>query len=181
MTCYKSLHSFSLSKKLWHIVWKRLKMSHPIFVEDRAKREPSLCNESVNGHFWSNLCLNCIFKWTWFVKTDIWSVIDRSRVQFPVEAPLIFFLFSPFFPLFWLDSSSVPLEFPKFQLWIPTYFILGATLIISSSSYPGFPPLCSTNSGSRVGKNQSSFRGGKNKYETWSTSEWVVLDFQLSL
>ena len=29
----------------------------------RAKREPSLCNESaVNGHFWSNLCLNCIFK-----------------------------------------------------------------------------------------------------------------------
>ena len=30
----------------------------------RAKREPSLCNESVNGQFWSNLCLNCIFKWT---------------------------------------------------------------------------------------------------------------------
>ena len=30
----------------------------------RAKREPSLCNESVNGHFWPNLCLNCIFKWT---------------------------------------------------------------------------------------------------------------------
>ena len=32
--------------------------------EVRAKREPSLCNESLNGHFWSNLCLNCIFKWT---------------------------------------------------------------------------------------------------------------------
>ena len=32
--------------------------------EVRAKREPSLCNESVNVHFWSNLCLNCIFKWT---------------------------------------------------------------------------------------------------------------------
>ena len=32
--------------------------------EVRAKRDPSLSNESVNGHFWSNLCLNCIFKWT---------------------------------------------------------------------------------------------------------------------
>ena len=32
--------------------------------EVRAKRDPSLCNESVNGQFWSNLCLNCIFKWT---------------------------------------------------------------------------------------------------------------------
>ena len=21
-------------------------------------------SKSVNGHFWSNLCLNCIFKWT---------------------------------------------------------------------------------------------------------------------
>ena len=30
----------------------------------RAKREPSLCNELLNGHFWSNMCLNCIFKWT---------------------------------------------------------------------------------------------------------------------
>ena len=30
--------------------------------EDRAKREPSLYNEAVNGHFWSNMCLNCIFK-----------------------------------------------------------------------------------------------------------------------
>ena len=30
--------------------------------EVRVKREPSLCTESVNGHFWSNLCLNCIFK-----------------------------------------------------------------------------------------------------------------------
>ena len=68
--------------------------------EVRAKRDPSLCTESVNGHFWSNLCLNCIFKWTWFVKTDIWSVIDRSRVRFPVEAVLIIFLFSPIFPLF---------------------------------------------------------------------------------
>ena len=65
--------------------------------EDRAKREPSLCNESVNGHFWSNMCLNCIFKWTWFVKTDIWSVIDGSRVRFPVEAALLFFLFFSLF------------------------------------------------------------------------------------
>ena len=32
--------------------------------EDRAKRDLNLCNESVNGHFWSNMCLNCIFKWT---------------------------------------------------------------------------------------------------------------------
>ena len=32
--------------------------------EVRAKRDTSLSNESVNGHFWSNLCLNCIFKWT---------------------------------------------------------------------------------------------------------------------
>ena len=32
--------------------------------EVRAKRETSLCNKSVNWHFWSNLCLNCIFKWT---------------------------------------------------------------------------------------------------------------------
>ena len=95
--------------------------------EVRAKREPSLCNASVNGHFWSNLCLNCIFKWTWFVKADIWSVIDRSRVRFPVAAALIFlFFFPPFFSLFWLGSPSVPLECTKlanavFQLWTPTY------------------------------------------------------------
>ena len=82
--------------------------------EDRAKREPSLCNESVNGHFWSNLCLKCIFKWTWFVKTDIWSVIDRSRVRFPVAAALIIFLFSPIFLFF----DSVPLLFhSNFQSW----------------------------------------------------------------
>ena len=80
--------------------------------EVRAKRDPSLCNESVNGHFWSNLCLNCIFKWTWFVKTDIWSVNDRSWVRFPVAAALIIF-FPPHFSLFFrLGSSFVPLEFP---------------------------------------------------------------------
>ena len=90
--------------------------------EDRAKRDPSLCNESVNGHFLSNLCLNCIFKWTWFVKTDIWSVIDRSRVRFPVAATLIFFSFSPIFPLFWLGSPSVPLEFPKLANAQPSNF-----------------------------------------------------------
>ena len=27
--------------------------------EVRAKREPSLCNESVKRHFWSNLAKNC--------------------------------------------------------------------------------------------------------------------------
>ena len=27
--------------------------------EVQAKREPSLCNESVKRHFWSNPCLNC--------------------------------------------------------------------------------------------------------------------------
>ena len=84
--------------------------------------EPSLCNESVNGHFWSNLCLNCIFKWTWFVKTDIWSVIDRSRVRFPVAAALIFFFFHPFLSLFWLASPSVPLEFPKLANAQPSNF-----------------------------------------------------------
>ena len=25
--------------------------------EDRAKRDPSLCNESVNGHFWGQICV----------------------------------------------------------------------------------------------------------------------------
>ena len=95
----------------------------------RAKRDPSLCNESVNGHFWSNLCLNCIFKWTWFVKTDIWSVIDGSRVRFPVAAALIVFLFSPHFSLFfWLGSPSVPLEFPKLANAQPSNF--GPLLIL---------------------------------------------------
>ena len=83
--------------------------------EVRAKREPSLCNESVNGHFWSNLSLNCIFKWTWFVKKDIWSVIDRSRVRFPVAASWIF---SPHISLFWLGSPSVPLEFPTLDPYV---------------------------------------------------------------
>ena len=84
--------------------------------EVRAKREPSLCNESVNGHFWSNLCLNCIFKRTWFVKTFIWSVIDRSRVRFPVKAALIFFL--SFFTHFCLFFDLVPLLFhSNFQSW----------------------------------------------------------------
>ena len=80
--------------------------------------------ESVNGHFRSNLCLNCIFKWTWFVKTSIWSVIDRSRIRFPVEAPLIFFLpFYPFISLFWLGSPSVPLKFPKLVNAQPSNFV----------------------------------------------------------
>ena len=74
-----------------------------------AKREASLCNESVKGHFfWSNLRPNCIFKWTWFVKTDIWT--------FPVAAALIFFFsfFTHFSPFFY----SVPLLFhSNFQSW----------------------------------------------------------------
>ena len=79
-----------------------------------AKRDPSLCNESVNGHFWSDLCLNCIFKWTWFVKTDIWSVIDGSRVRFPVEAALLL----DFFPHFSLFFDSAPLLLhSNFQSW----------------------------------------------------------------
>ena len=91
--------------------------------EVRAKRDPSLCNESVNGYFWSNLCLNCIFKWTWFVKTDIWSIIDSSRVRFLVGAALIIFSFFPHFSLFfWLSSSSVPLEFPKLANAQPSNF-----------------------------------------------------------
>ena len=96
--------------------------------EDRAKREPSLCNESVNGHFWTNLCLNCIFKSTWFVKTDIWSVIDRSRVRFPVEAALIIFLFYSislsFLTRFLFCSTRISKadKCAAFQLWTPTYF-----------------------------------------------------------
>ena len=96
--------------------------------EVRAKRELSLCNESVNGHFWSNLCLNCIFKWTWFVKTSIWSVIDRSRVRFPVAAALIIFLFSSIFLSFLTRFLFCPTRISKvgkctaFQLWTPTYF-----------------------------------------------------------
>ena len=78
--------------------------------------------ESVNGHFWSNLCLKCNFKWTWFVKTHIWSVIDRSRVRFSVAAALFFFVFPPFSPLFWLGSPSVPLKFPKLANAQPSNF-----------------------------------------------------------
>ena len=100
-----------------------------------AKREPSLCNESVNGHFWSNLCLNCIFKWTWFVKTEIWSVIDGSRVRFPVAAALITFLFLPVFSLFWLDSRSVPLAFPKLANAQPSNFGPLPPLRIFSGNY----------------------------------------------
>ena len=98
--------------------------------EVRAKRDPSLCNESVNRHFWSNLCLNCIFKWTWFVKTDIWSVIDRSRVRFPVEAALIFFSFSPVFLYFLTRFPFCSTRISKvgkraaFQLWTHTYFFV---------------------------------------------------------
>ena len=94
--------------------------------EDRAKREPNLCNESVNGHFWSNLYLNCIFKWTWFVKTDIWSVIDGSRVRFPPVAAF-FFLFSPIFISFLTRFHFCSTRISKvgkcaaFQLWTLTY------------------------------------------------------------
>ena len=84
-----------------------------VFLHSHFFRVEQTCNESVNGHFWSNPCLNCFFKWTWFVKTDFWSVIDGSRVRFPVATALIFFFFPPFFSLFWLGSSSVPLEFLK--------------------------------------------------------------------
>ena len=96
--------------------------------EVRAKRDPSLCNESVNGHFWSNLCLNCIFKWTWFVKTDIWSIINRSLVRFPVAAALIIFLFSSIFLSFLTRFPFCSTRISKvgkctaFQLWTPTYF-----------------------------------------------------------
>ena len=84
--------------------------------EVRAKKEPSLCNESVIWLFWSNLCLNCIFKWTWFVKTDIWSVIDGSRVRFP-----IFLSFLTRFPFCSTRISKVG-KCAAFQLWTPTYF-----------------------------------------------------------
>ena len=84
-----------------------------------AKREPSLSNEYVNGQFWSNLCLKCIFKWTWFVKTDIGSVIDRSRIRFPLVAALITYLFSLFFLT---RFPSVPLEFPKLANAQPSNF-----------------------------------------------------------
>ena len=127
-------YCFSLSCYIVILERKKNILSKVSFVissgtdEVRAKRDPSLCNESVNGHFWSNLCLNCIFKWTWFVKTDIWSVI-RSRVRFPVEAALIIFLFSPIFLSFltrFLFCSTRISKVDKcaaFQLWTPTYFL----------------------------------------------------------
>ena len=77
--------------------------------EVRAKRESSLCNESVNGHFWSNLCLNCIFKRTWFVKRDIWSGFDSWSWEH-----WHFSLFSPFFDsvpsLFHSNSQSLQIR-----------------------------------------------------------------------
>ena len=88
------------------------------------------------GTFWSNLCLNCIIKRTWFVKTSIWSVIDRSRVRFPVAAALIIFFFPPFFSLFWLGSPSVPLEFPKLANAQPSNF--GPLRIYVSKMYLNF-------------------------------------------
>ena len=75
----------------------------------------------MNGHFWLNLCLNCIFKWTWFVKTDLWSVIEGSRLRFPIAAAIIC-LSSPFFSHLWLSSPSVPLEFPKLANAQPSNF-----------------------------------------------------------
>ena len=78
---------------------------HETFFSRFERSENRVCK-------WSNLCLNCIFKWTRFVKTDIWSVIDGSRVQFQVAVALIF-CFPAFFSLFWLGFPSVPLEFPK--------------------------------------------------------------------
>ena len=118
-------HSMCLFSTVSLLLWKKKNFSlfFPglFFVssgtdEVRAKRETSLCNESVNGHFWSNLCLNCIFKWTWFVKTDIWSVIDRFRVRFPVAAALIFFF------LFFSTRIAKVGKCAAFQLWTPTYF-----------------------------------------------------------
>ena len=112
-------YCFSLSCYIVILERKKNILSKVSFVissgtdEVRAKRDPSLCNESVNGHFWSNLCLNCIFKWTWFVITDIWSVIDRSRVRFLVVAAFFSF-FSSIFSFF----DSVPLLFhSNIQNW----------------------------------------------------------------
>ena len=84
----------------------------------RAKREPSLCNtnESVNGPFWSNLCLNCILysdlSTLTFGQLSTGPGFDsRSRQHWL------------FFSLFWLGSSSVPLEFPNCTNAQPTYFL----------------------------------------------------------
>ena len=58
----KCLHKKSATCSTTNIPWNISFSSGT--DEVRAKRDPSLCKESVNGHFWSNLCLNCIFKWT---------------------------------------------------------------------------------------------------------------------
>ena len=73
------------------------------------------CAKDQNFH----LCLKCIFKWTWFVKTDIGSVIDRSRIRFPLVAALITYLFSL---SFLTRFPSVPLEFPKLANAQPSNF-----------------------------------------------------------
>ena len=87
----------------------------------RAKREPSLCNESVNGHFWSNLCLNCILypdlsKLTFGQLSTGPGFDSRSRQHW------LFFFFLQCFSLFWLGSPSVPLEFPKLANAQPSNF-----------------------------------------------------------
>ena len=89
----------------------------------RAKRDPSLCNESVNGHFWSNLCLNCIFKWT---KVDLICqnrhLVSYRQVPGSIPGRSSIDHFPHFFLFFWLCSSSVPLEFPKLTTLDPLVF-----------------------------------------------------------
>ena len=98
-----------------------------IFFEWNRQGSSEARTESVNGHLLSNMCLNCIFKWTWFVKSDIWSVIDRSRVRIPVAAALIVFFLPNFlsfltrFPFCSTPISKVG-KWAAFQLRTPTYF-----------------------------------------------------------
>ena len=80
----------------------------------KPPRDQRLEKNCFEWNFWSNLCLNCIFQWTWLVKKSIWPVIDRSRVRFPVPAALIFSFSSHFSHFF----DSVPLLFhSNFQSW----------------------------------------------------------------
>ena len=101
--------------------------------------------ESVNGHFWSNLCLKCNFnssgpdlsKHTFGQLSTVPGFDSRSRQHY-------FFSFFPHFPLFF---DSVPLLFhSNFQSWqmrsLPTsdpYVFLGihfSDFFVNVSDFP---------------------------------------------
>ena len=114
---------------------------------ERSENPIILCNEYVNGHFWSNLCLNCIFKWTWFVKTNIWSVIDRSRVRFPVAAALIFFFFLSLFCTFLIENFHWKTGFSAscmsiFDRLMHYFVVLVITILITPPLWR--PLICNT-------------------------------------